>query len=295
MFCFLYFSGCTSRDNSSLGIDWYKYPPPRPQVFLPNIVSSPRFEHGPLAVSPDMKELYWGSHFPDSLPLSRILYTCISESGWAEPQTAEFSLPYGSGEPFFAGPNSILFRSDRPIIDGGRSMRTYFITERSGGGWTTPVPLDPDLMGVSWQSSLSSNGTLYFVMDESAQPFSYGSDDLYRSVKNGAAYSSPENLGSTINTTRNDWGPCILPDESALIFSSDRRGGKGGSDLYISFRSEDGSWTPPRNLGRPINTWGNENWPSLSPDGKCLFFIRSRMGNGDVYWVDAGFIERLSR
>jgi Tol biopolymer transport system component len=79
-------------------------------------------------------------------------------------------------------------------------------------------------------------------------------------------------------------------DGSYVIFESQRPGGYGQSDLYISY-NEDGVWTAPLNLGPVINTTQIEDNPFVSPDGKYLFFNRrtapSTMVQTDIWWVDA--------
>jgi hypothetical protein len=72
-----------------------------------------------------------------------------------------------------------------------------------------------------------------------------------------------------------------------------RPDGRGGMDLYISFRNSDGSWTAPKNLGGEINTEHVEAFASLSPDEKYLFFVSDREGNVDMYWVAARCLEEL--
>ena len=79
--------------------------------------------------------------------------------------------------------------------------------------------------------------------------------------------------------------PFIAPDQSWLIFASERPGGYGAADLYVSFRRPDGTWGEPKNLGPSVNTAGSEYTPMLSPDGRYLFFTRGRFGD-DIYWVD---------
>jgi hypothetical protein len=65
-------------------------------------------------------------------------------------------------------------------------------------------------------------------------------------------------------------------------------------DLYICFRQPDGNWTDRINLGDRINSKGLERFPSVSPDGKYLFFTRDTPGTEeDVYWVSAKIIDRL--
>ena len=110
---------------------------------------------------------------------------------------------------------------------------------------------------------------------------------------------------------------CVFPDERTIVFSSGRPGGHGSSDLYVSFRRNDGTWAAPQNLGSAINSPQQEYCPSLSPDGKYFFFssykrsadasvprMRSladileqyrqpHNGNGDVYWVSTSVIDAL--
>ncbi|MEZ5107245.1 MAG: hypothetical protein R2757_22260 [Draconibacterium sp.] len=78
--------------------------------------------------------------------------------------------------------------------------------------------------------------------------------------------------------------PAISPDGVKLVFSSDMSGGEGGSDLYIS-RLENGEWTTPQNLGKEINTFGNEVFPGWFNDSTLFFSSDSRMGYGglDIY------------
>ena len=84
------------------------------------------------------------------------------------------------------------------------------------------------------------------------------------------------------------------PDESYVIFSSNRSGGYGGNDIYISFRKTDGTWTKAINLGPEINNNDMQLWPYVSPDGKFLFYINLEdRGNGEVYWLDAGILRDL--
>ncbi len=81
-----------------------------------------------------------------------------------------------------------------------------------------------------------------------------------------------------------------------------RDGGHGGSDIYISFKQQDGTWSPATNMGSPINTDLHDTSPQLSHDGKYLFFSRGewqtkedgeRNWVGKMFWVDALVIESV--
>jgi len=110
-------------------------------------------------------------------------------------------------------------------------------------------------------------------------------------------YEQPKLLGEQFGVGTYNAHPFVAPDESYIIWDSRREGGYGTSDLYISFRTVEGSWGPAINLGDKINTSDAENYPTVSPDGKFLFFDR-RTGTGPdrqvaIYWVDAQIIEDL--
>jgi hypothetical protein len=100
-------------------------------------------------------------------------------------------------------------------------------------------------------------------------------------------WSGPVNLGSTINTTFNEQGPTLSNDELSLYFGSDRSGGIGGFDIWVSHRDcKDCPWEAPMNLGPVVNSTSDETGPGLSIDGHLLFFRSTRPGGpglGDVY------------
>ncbi len=138
--------------------------------------------------------------------------------------------------------------------------------------------------------SLTRDGTIYFF---SRRPGGLGESDIYRSRLVNGKYLKAENLGTVINTEEHEWDPFIAPDESFLVFCSTKAGGYGRDDLYISFREGDGSWTKPVNMGENFNSPGLDNRPSITPDGKFLFYVTAKSGNRDIYWVDARIIEDL--
>jgi hypothetical protein len=101
-------------------------------------------------------------------------------------------------------------------------------------------------------------------------------------------WSEPINLGPTVNSTAMDRGPAISKDGLSLYFASNRPGGVGLEDIYVSQReTRDGEWGPAVNLGPIINTTVNEQVPALSRDGHLLFFVSGRpggLGGADI-WV----------
>lgn len=189
--------------------------------------------------------------------------------------------------------------------------------DRSGDGWGEPAslgaPVNTDQLEV--YPSLAADGTLYF---SSGRPGGYGKNDLYRSRPTEDGWSEPENLGGAINTEQSEGDLYVAPDQSYIVFvSSGREDSIGAGDLYVSFRAPDGSWGEGINLGETINSTWTEYCPTVSPDGRHLFFTSYRVlrdepsaepltleqieraygspqsGMGDIYWVDAAVLAPL--
>ena len=89
--------------------------------------------------------------------------------------------------------------------------------------------------------------------------------------------------------------PGIAPDESFMVFYSIKPGAQGGTetDLYLTLRGADGTWSKPQRMGSGLNTGYHEISPRISPDKKYMFFTRSTGWNlnwatdtADIYWVE---------
>ena len=172
------------------------------------------------------------------------------------------------------------------------------MSTRTGNGWTAPVKMEPPVnsSSVEFEVSVSENNTLYF---SSTRPGMLGSIDIYYSKFEDGEYKTAVNMGIPVNTKNGDDCPFIARDESYLILNSNRNGGydTDKSDLYISYRKDDGTWTNPKNLGPKINTAGYDIYPYVSPDNKFLFFTRRESWQNskpsDIFWISTSFIDRL--
>lgn len=119
----------------------------------------------------------------------------------------------------------------------------------------------------------------------------YGDFDLYISYDTPTGWSEPENFGGNINTESWESSPSLSPDKRALYFSSNRPGGYGGKDLYVSYRLPSGKWGPARNMGPSINTAGDELAPFIHADNATLYFTSDGLpgyGNSDIFLCRKG-------
>jgi hypothetical protein len=255
-----------------------------PDILLPDRswwwISPPKF-------SPDGRELVFTKYVLGNQDTKHLYWMQRMENDqWTSPREVPFRS--GTGDDCHAAYSidgtKLFFLSHRA---GGAF---YFVTGNAGA-WSDPVDIHiPGLTGVGNQFSVTRNETLYFEMSNGQ------ADDLFRSRIVNGEYAEPENLSDAINTDEyEEYAPFIDPDEAYLIFASNRPGGVGGNDLYISFQNPDGSWTVPRNMGTPINSQGGDTIPYVTPDGNYLFFISGRPGDPgyNPYWVDAEIIENL--
>ena len=110
--------------------------------------------------------------------------------------------------------------------------------------------------------------------------------DLWYSVmSSGGKWNSPINLGKIINTQGDEISPFIHFDGKTLYFSSNGKVGMGGFDIYYSKMNDDTTWTEPKNLGYPINTFNDEMGLIIDASGKEAYFSTKRddiMGK-DIY------------
>ncbi|HHP7241194.1 MAG TPA: OmpA family protein [Cyclobacteriaceae bacterium] len=120
-------------------------------------------------------------------------------------------------------------------------------------------------------ASFSGNGQIVIFVKCDA-PEGIGDCDLYIAQLDGDNWSEPRNLGNVVNTKYWESQPTISADGSKIIFASNRPGGYGEQDLYMTEKNKFGDWGVPSNLGPMVNTPFGERSPYLAADGKSLYF-----------------------
>jgi Tol biopolymer transport system component len=288
--------------NPYLGL---RSPSDTPEVFAPGMVSTGAAELSP-AVSPDLREIYFSRSESGRL----VLYVTTERGGaWSAPGLVAFGSPYSEDNVFVTPDNRRAYYSSvRPIAGAGEPRKDYdlWVVDRDGGAWGEPTHLSgpvnsnagesvrtTGLTGNEFHPAVALSGNLYFA---SAREGGRGSYDIYVMEKTPNGYANPRPVADDINTEFMENGPAIAPDERYLVFSSDRPQMHEGDygDLYVSFRTADGTWSEPVKLGDEINSEATDNTPALSPDGKYLFFASKRTGVFNVFWVRADVLRRLA-
>lgn len=290
LICILGFLNATPDDFPVLKGPYLGQRPPglEPEVFAPGIISTEVGE----GCSGFMSD---GRLFLFARRGTGILFTELRGGAWTTPEEAGFSSRGQDGD-FIIAPDgkTVFFASGRPVEKGGSSLRDHNIwkTVRTPSGWAEPELLANPVNTDAHESypSLSRDGTLYFF---SRREGGFGQSDLYLSELINGRYVDVINLGSIINTEHHEVDPFIAPDESYLIFASDRPGGYGSDDFYICFKSSDGKWFPPMNMGDKINSPHTEYIVNVTADDKYLFYTSDKNGSRDIFWVDRKVIDEL--
>jgi hypothetical protein len=166
--------------------------------------------------------------------------------------------------------------------------------DASGGyEWTPPLNIGADVNSAFEDLSphLSSDGlALYF---SSTRPESQGLEDLWvsRRPNRHSPWGPAANIGPTVNTSANERSPALSRNRRLLFFATDRAGGSGGFDIWVSWRpdpADDLGWQTPVNLGSGINTAATDAGPSFLERGAFpqLYLASARpggLGGLDIY------------
>jgi Tol biopolymer transport system component len=173
---------------------------------------------------------------------------------------------------------SLYFSSDRPGGSGGQDL--WVATRPTPDSlWGKPVNLGPTLNSSAWDLSARESADGLTLLFHSQRSYGLGGMDIWmstRATKNDP-WGPPVNLGAPVNSSANDGEAVITADGLTLFFSSDRAGGIGTDDLWVTTRrTTSDPWGPPLNLGPAINTPFAEWTGSISADGSTLYFCSDR-------------------
>ncbi len=169
----------------------------------------------------------------------------------------------------------------------GVTREDFYYSNITPNGFSNALPLMDSINNTDKKGapSLSSDlKNLFFAAE--LQEYGLGRYDIYEVSKTSTGWSEPMNVGPNINTTYWESAPSISPDGQALYFCSNKPGGYGGIDIYVSYKDEEGIWGEAMNLGPNINTKGDEQTPFIHADNHSLYFSSNGwpgFGNADLF------------
>jgi len=161
----------------------------------------------------------------------------------------------------------------------------YYVARDSVYGKGKNAGINVNSEGYEESMYLDPSGTKLLVYRESAD----ASGDIYYSELKGKSWQKSFVLSKIFKTDPYETGATLSPDGNTIIFASENKGVKtalGGKDLYVSTRSQFGEWSEPVNLGAPVNSKYDENYPYLCADGNTLLYAsngHNTMGGYDIF------------
>jgi len=266
-----------------------------PEVFAPNIASDSTWaEHCQVAVSPDGKEIYWSAWTENyksedgSKNTEQIFYSNYKDGKWSKPALAKFinGNPHGlNGGPSFSpdGKKLFFYQVKSPWVSS--NMNTYYVEKKNGKWGNEPIDLGQPYNSESQDYSpiFTNNGTAYKNLRSKILKYAF---------KNGN-FTLTDSI-VIHKDFRQLWNFYMSPNEDYIIFADRHDGGYGDVDLYISFKTQNGKWGYPINMGDKINTETRERFPMVSPDGKYFFFMR-HTETQDFFWVSTDIFDELRK
>ena len=255
------------------------------ELFSPDFVST---EDGELnsIFSSDFREFYFTRRGIPTVP-PRVMVSRRGQEGWSSPESVGFDPRFSAIDLFLTQDDQrMVFCSDRPRQGGDTASddHDFWVSEREGTAWGEPQRFAPAAMSGSedFYPIITLSGNLYF----NSQRDGPGTNNIFRAAWREGRYEPAEKLPAPINSDFREFDAFVSPEEDMIIFSSDRPGGVGRADIYIS-HLENGRWSEPMNLGEAVNSEASEYGAMISPDGRFFFFTSSRTGMEDIYWVSA--------
>lgn len=165
-----------------------------------------------------------------------------------------------------------------------------FYSTRADSVWRAPISISDTINTPQNEGtcSISADGrTLVFAA--CSRPDSRGGCDLYIVGKTGSTWGVPQNMGDAVNSYDWDSQPALSADGRTLYFSSERTGGLGKADIWVSKMLLNGQWGKPTNLGKTVNTAGEDKSPFIHANGQTLFFATDGlvgMGGLDLFYTE---------
>ncbi len=251
-------------------------------IFAPEIISvANRYEYG-LAISPNHDEFFFTCEgAEDSTQISGLLHIKREGDRWLKPQKANLNKEgLWEQEAFFSIDGKKLFYAVSDSV-----YTKIWTSSKTTDGWSMGELLNSPINNASkrlFYTSFNKHGDMFYTNVDELK--------IYKTELRDDEYKEYSEIGLP-----RAGHAFVAPDESFIIFDSRQTENYGKVDIYVAFKQEDGTWGEPINLGPKVNTKYLETCPSLSPDGKYIFFGRYNDINekSNIYWISSDIIQKL--
>ena len=276
------------KDSPTIESTYFGQKPPGliPEIFAPGVISiNGRSEHG-ISFSPKLDEVYFSANKKDEDP--SIYFSKLEGTKWTTPKKANFTKGKKVGEMHpFVNPtgDKIYFTAhdEFTLPHHKESVKTWYVN-RLENSWSNAIQLDsPVNEDFVFYSNQAKNGDLFYTNVSKRKMY-------YAPNKNGK-FPEVKELGIEVG-----FHGFISPSQDYLVVNArNKEDAQRKSDIYVYFKKKDGTWSKPINLGKEVNSNFGETCPSITPDGKYLFFSRYNEEGGipNFYWVSTEIISKL--
>lgn len=252
-----------------------------PKIFAPGIVSLAGRYEGAISFSPDLKEVYFGANNKNKE--TAIYFSKLENNQWIPIKKADFTQGKKDEEihPFVSLDGKRIYFTG---LNSDLSDTRIWYVNRLKNSWSKAVKLgSPINDGQVFYPVQSTSGDLYYF-------------NLLKGKNYIASNSNGDFLAPKEVTIEFGVHAYISPSQDYLLVNARNKDDDSRKDneLYVYFKKQDGTWTKAISLGGAVNTHSNEKTPTISPDGKYLFFGRDEAdGKANIYWVSTKVIENL--
>ena len=257
------------------------------EIFAPEIISiTGRSEHG-ISFSPKLDEVYFSANHKDEDP--SIYHSKLENNKWKPVQKLDFTEGKRVGEmhPFISSKGDKIFftaHNEFTLPEHKESVKIWTV-DRLENSWSKATQLDsPVNDDFVFYLNQAKNGDLYYFNVSKWKTY-------YAPNKNG---KFPEVFEVGIGGVHAFMSPTL---DYIVVNSRNRENAERKSDIYVYFKEKDGSWSKAINLGEGVNSNFGETCPSITPDGKYLFFSRYNEEGGvpNFYWASTEIISKLKK
>ncbi|MBL4643321.1 MAG: PD40 domain-containing protein [Flavobacteriaceae bacterium] len=251
------------------------------EIFAPGIVSiNGRYDYG-ISFSPDLDEMYFSANKKGET--ADIYFSKLEDKKWKPIQKVNFTKGQKDAEmePFFQADGQRIYFTG---YSSGYKDEEIWYVDRLGNGWSNAIKLD---------SPINDDNVMYLTQAKNGDVF-------YDNISKRKMYFSSSKNGGfpEVQEVEVEIGSHAFISSSQdylLVQAQNKEDKKRGSDIYVYFKEKDETWSKPINLGSTVNSNFGEAVPSVTPDGKYLFFSRYNEEGGlsNLYWVSTEIISKL--